>query len=825
MSITGTNNPFPCDPVVFANANAIISLGTITRVGNVFTFSVGFVWKISGVTYQNTAPVELTIAEATEGFNRIDNALLNTANTIELQQGAESDTIALQPTFPDNTILLTTWNVSGDTIGDIVPAESDAAKEDKVSGVIATGTNDYSASGSDLYALVAELKILVTFTNPNTTASTFNYNGLGAFPIVKNYDDAVASGDVKGTMWLRFNGTKWVIVGAVGSTGVGSQTTILVQEASQIVNQELDSNKVYVLEGQITLGSGETIIVPATGLTLIGYGFNVSSIFTSVAGLNIFTSPIGGSGDLILDKFSITNTGVGSQVFDIVDSTGEHAIEIEYVNFSGCKSLGKIDGYRQGTVTTAGLYGCADGLQLSGAWNGFKVTNTNIFGFGNTGTFIKKDVDTTFTNRLFLSLNLDFPVGAKLTDFESANFLSNELLQINSSIVKVAGVINSDVASTIIPNLSANNTKCLWIGNIGLPDTAIENFVENTNVTGAYNIDWLKDTYLLTMTGNTTFTESNLPASGKNTQEIKIYLQGNFIPTFPANWLTNAVGTYKATDLNEITLKFIKTGVYFMKIDNSLSVYPKPSLQSLVPTSLLPSTTASLTINGSFFTPETIVSIENQTVNSIEFINQGQLILSVTTSAVEEEVDITISNGTTVIFSGVLPINLGVVFIPAEADWISLTGSRNISESGKMKLVGADITGSAIFDQIVDISKDWIVTATAKRSVFKPTGGGGYLELIDSVTGTMKVLFDTDSAGYNGYLYDSTGYIGGFGGPPYNFDEPLKHEYRYIDGILRLYKSGVLRYTWASLPFSSNLKIKMTVVNQDWEEIKYIELP
>ena len=118
MSITGSNNPFACEPVVFANANTIVSLGTITRDGNEFTFSVGFVWKINGVTYQNTAPVVITIAEASTGFERIDNALLNTSNSIELQQGLESETIALKPVAPDTNIVLTSWNISGTTIGD-----------------------------------------------------------------------------------------------------------------------------------------------------------------------------------------------------------------------------------------------------------------------------------------------------------------------------------------------------------------------------------------------------------------------------------------------------------------------------------------------------------------------------------------------------------------------------------------------------------------------------------------------------------------------------------------------------------------------------------
>lgn len=226
MSITGTNNPFSCDPVVFANANTIISFGTITRTGNVFTFSVGFVWKINGVTYQNTTPVELTVAEATEGFNRIDNALLNTSNTIELQQGLESETIALRPVAPDTNIILTTWNISGETIGEAVSPTSDATKEDKVSGVIAFGTNDYTATVPEFQELLQGYKVLVTFQNTNTiSASTLNVNGLGAFAIAKNYSDPLAVNDLKGTMWLMFDTANWVVVGSIGSSSGGGAST------------------------------------------------------------------------------------------------------------------------------------------------------------------------------------------------------------------------------------------------------------------------------------------------------------------------------------------------------------------------------------------------------------------------------------------------------------------------------------------------------------------------------------------------------------------------------------------------------------------------
>lgn len=242
MSITGSNNPFPCDPVVFANANAIISLGTITRVGNVFTFSVGFVWKISGVTYQNTAPVVITIAEATEGFNRIDNALLNTANTIELQQGAESETIALQPTFPDNTILLTTWNISGETIGDTVTPDSITGKEDKASGVIALGTDNYTTTVPDVNALVAGYKILCSFENVNTGASTINVNELGVKQIVKEDDAQMVAGDLLGTHLLMYNGTKFQIVGHVPAPTDTFKTKAVASTGNTI---QFDKDRIY----------------------------------------------------------------------------------------------------------------------------------------------------------------------------------------------------------------------------------------------------------------------------------------------------------------------------------------------------------------------------------------------------------------------------------------------------------------------------------------------------------------------------------------------------------------------------------------------------
>ena len=56
------------------------------------------------------------------------------------------------------------------------------------------------------------------------------------------------------------------------------------------------------------------------------------------------------------------------------------------------------------------------------------------------------------------------------------------------------------------------------------------------NVSGTYAIDRaLGVVYELTMTANTTFTDSNL-VTGTTTEDILILLSGAFLPTFPAYW-------------------------------------------------------------------------------------------------------------------------------------------------------------------------------------------------------------------------------------------------------------------------------------------------
>lgn len=246
---------------------------------------------------------------------------------------------------------------------------------------------------------------------------------------------------------------------------------VVIRSKVDLVNKVLSPATTYIIDGTLTLLTGEYIQVPAGGLTIAGYGFDVSQINKNVAGQSIFTSPVGNSGNFVSRDMQYMS-GLGS-VFNITDSDGSHAIELNDVNFQSCSSLGIIKGYRQFTGTTCGFYSCKDGFQLSGNWTGFKLTNSNVLNF-NTGTFIKKDTNTLFSNRLYLDLNLSFQTGAKLSDFSESNFSSDELFQINNTLLKVNNIIDDVNTTSVLPNITANNPKSRWTNSLGLKLTAMK---------------------------------------------------------------------------------------------------------------------------------------------------------------------------------------------------------------------------------------------------------------------------------------------------------------------------------------------------------------
>ena len=179
----------------------------------------------------------------------------------------------------------------------------------------------------------------------------------------------------------------------------------------------------------------------------------------------------------------------------------------------------------------------------------YVIGDISIIPFGGAEEFFT-DWDV-LTNRLValnysgIDTNGIMPVGS---------YLSNDPTTYTNATLPLSG---TEVA---ILNNGTNWVKITW-NNIKAQLSLLyapkdETIITNASVSGTYNIDYSTgDVWDLTLTGNTTLTESNAPASGK-TKTITLEVSGNFPLTYPAGWTTGITGAYSGTaTLNTITIQ------------------------------------------------------------------------------------------------------------------------------------------------------------------------------------------------------------------------------------------------------------------------------
>lgn len=248
--------------------------------------------------------------------------------------------------------------------------------------------------------------------------------------------------------------------------------TILV-ESPEDLSGVLLSSVVYRVVGALDMsGTGISIEVPVTGLYIEGIHQGVSSIFCSDLNYTLFTSPVGGSGDLFVDKINHLMVGTGSRVYGLTDVDGTHAVEALNCNYTGCSSLGELTNYRQILGENIGRFGGTPELTLSGPMNGVRETLSITRGLSNlgAGALFKAGTGLIFSGRFLTDINCDLPTTGALLDFFPANFSSEEQLQLRGCNITRDGVLNpSD--SGLLPNIGPESTKSLFKGNVGVLNT------------------------------------------------------------------------------------------------------------------------------------------------------------------------------------------------------------------------------------------------------------------------------------------------------------------------------------------------------------------
>lgn len=236
----------------------------------------------------------------------------------------------------------------------------------------------------------------------------------------------------------------------------------------------LESSVVYRIDGAVDMGT-TTLEVPSGGLSIIGSTFDISKLTSSEDNYTLFSSPVGGSGNLLMVDLAIEVTGTSSQVFNLQDATGFNAFEFSRVNFNGCTSLGTVTDYRQGLEIGTGRFGGTPNLTLAGTWvGGYRITTSIVrsLSAGMTGALFQAGAGFSMASRFLSDINCDLPASAAFADFSPSNFVNPSTLQISGAIFSRNGSFDATDAN-IFPNISKADLESSFKDNKGIRNTFV----------------------------------------------------------------------------------------------------------------------------------------------------------------------------------------------------------------------------------------------------------------------------------------------------------------------------------------------------------------
>lgn len=109
------------DAILSFRQNQLVSIGTITVLGNDLTIPANAQWIINNINYFNPSDIIINVPYAADGYTRSDILVADTNNDIIRIVGSETEGISPTPNVPLNTVLVTTISVTDSTIGNTLP--------------------------------------------------------------------------------------------------------------------------------------------------------------------------------------------------------------------------------------------------------------------------------------------------------------------------------------------------------------------------------------------------------------------------------------------------------------------------------------------------------------------------------------------------------------------------------------------------------------------------------------------------------------------------------------------------------------------------------
>ena len=294
-----------------------------------------------------------------------------------------------------------------------------------------------------------------------------------------------------------------------------------------------------------------TNITDVQSITLFKNDFNIDVGVTEFDTIKLYARVKGTSTlSFILDNIYINEDANASSPTGVTGAD----VSLDTSNFVGNLDSTTTDVQKFADAFDA--YVAAGGGDVSGPAS---AIDENITVFNGTGGKIIKDsgvnISAVNANTAKISAttaNVDAAGATMNTDFDA-----NTILAATTDNTPVALTVSEQ---TFVGRITGGNIDSLTVSE---SKTMLKDrLLENSTVSGSYALDYAAyELWNLTLTGATTFTESNLEE-----KTILIRCTGNFALTFPANWSTDITGAYDGTVQNIIVVQYFKAGVYKVQI-------------------------------------------------------------------------------------------------------------------------------------------------------------------------------------------------------------------------------------------------------------------
>lgn len=254
--------------------------------------------------------------------------------------------------------------------------------------------------------------------------------------------------------------------------GLAATNRIIISRASDFEGV-IDPTKEYFIDGIIDM-TGVSLEIPEGGAYFTGFNFDLSGFTCSDDSYTMFTSPAGGSGNILMKDLLFQVDGTGSKIFELTSVSGFEAIEITRVNFNSCTSIGDITNYRQWFEDGTGRFGGSPSLTFSEAMDGIVFKSTIVRSLDDTwnGALFQEGADLSISGRFFSDANIDLGTNSSFVDFLPSVFLTSSAFQLKDCFITRDGV--KDPSDTnILPNIDASDLIAVFRKNQGTENTFI----------------------------------------------------------------------------------------------------------------------------------------------------------------------------------------------------------------------------------------------------------------------------------------------------------------------------------------------------------------